>query len=257
MILSIFNNKGGVGKTTTAVNLAAGLASARERALLIDLDGQSSASFHLGLSRDCLKPSVAELLQGECTSQEAVRPTSVKHLDILPGSPRLCGFDLAMAQRPNHDLVLREALGDIVQGYRWVIMDCPPALSLLTRNAVLASDGLLIPVAPGYLALEGLAGLMEELQSLRARYPQSADILGILPTMVDYRNRLTGEVLELLREHFANTVTGTEVKINVRLAEASSFGKSIFDYDRRCQGSRDYRSLIQEVRNLCRVRKVA
>ena len=162
-----------------------------------------------------------------------------------------------MAQRRDHDLVLTEALKGVASKYRWVIVDCPPALSLLTRNAVLASDGLLIPVAPGYLALEGLAGLMEELQSLRARYPHSADILGILPTMVDYRNRLTGEVLELLREHFANTVTGTEIKINVRLAEASSFGKSIFDYDRRCQGSRDYRSLIQEVRNLCRVRKAA
>ncbi len=257
MILSIFNNKGGVGKTTTAVNLAAGLASAKERTLLIDLDGQSSASFHLGLTRDALNPSVAELLQGECPVETVVRATSVKYLDILPGSPRLCGFDLAMAQRRDHDLVLTEALKGVASKYRWVIVDCPPALSLLTRNAVLASDGLLIPVAPGYLALEGLAGLMEELQSLRVRYPHSADILGILPTMVDYRNRLTGEVLELLREHFANTVTGTEIKINVRLAEASSFGKSIFDYDRRCQGSRDYRSLIQEVRNLCRVRKAA
>lgn len=253
MVIAIFNNKGGVGKTTTAVNLAAGLAASKEKTVLVDLDSQGSASLHLGFTRDQSVPSLGSILDGDQTVAEAVRPTGIENLALLPACPTLASFDMDMAGHDKRETLITDLLKPLRAQYQWIVLDCPPSFSLLTHNALLACDQFLVPVEPGYLALEGLAALLQRLET----GPTRSKLLGILPTMVDYRNRLTKEVLELLRGHFKELVTETEIRVNVRLAEASSFGKSIFEYDKRCQGTKNYRALVREMRKLCRIRNAA
>lgn len=251
MMIAILNNKGGVGKTTTAVNLAAGLAESGCETLLVDLDGQASASFHLGLSRQDLSPSIAEVLLDALEVGQAIRQTSAARLHLLSGAPRLANFDLNLASGMQRESRLKKALAPLRSRFEYIVLDCPPALSLMTVNALHAADHFLVPVAPGYLALEGLAGLLQAVEETQRQSSVGCHLLGILPAMVDRRTRLTSEVLTVLRQHFGKTVLDTEIRVNVRLAEASSFGQSVFDYSPCCKGALNYESLVEEIKTRC------
>lgn len=240
MILSVINNKGGVGKTTTAVNLAAAWARSGSATLLVDLDAQCSASLHLGVRR---APSDVSAAFADRPLDPV--PTSVAGLHLLPGSSELRQLDQQLAGDSRREQRLTLALQPLRERYRRIVLDCPPALSLVTANALAASQGMLIPVTPQYLAMEGLANLL--------RFAQDTRLLGIVLTMVDARTRVTGEIIQLLRERFGTDVLRTEIKNNVRLSEAASFGQSIWEYDARCPGARLYAQLKDEVEERCRV----
>ena len=245
--LSIVNNKGGVGKTTSAVSLAAGIAAEGQRVLLADLDAQGSASLSLGLTRADLHPGTAEVILEGRPVRGAVRPSSVSGLDILPGSMKLASADLALSDMKGRETVLKTALSPILADYNFTILDCPPSLGLLTVNALTAADFFIIPLTPDYLALEGLVNLMEAVERIRAGIGKTAVPLGILLTLCDNRLNVTEEIGRMIRGHYGKLVCKTEIKSNVRLKEAPSFGKTIFDYDAGSAGAEGYHELTKEV----------
>jgi chromosome partitioning protein len=247
-IIALVNNKGGVGKTTSAVNLAAGLAAAgKRRVLLADLDAQGSAGLSLGLSRADLSPGVAEVILDGHPVREAIRPSSVKGLDILPGSMTLASADLALSVVKGREVVLKAALTPILGDYDFAVLDCPPSLGLLTVNALTAADFFLVPVTPDYLSLEGLVNLMDAVERIKAGIGRAADLLGILLTLADYRLNVTEEIGRMIRGYYGRLVFKTEIRGNVRLKEAPSFGKTIFDYDKGSAGAEAYQELTKEV----------
>ena len=252
-IIALVNNKGGVGKTTSAVNLAAGLVAERRRVLLVDLDAQGSACLSLGLVRADLTPGVAEVILEGLPIREAIRPSSIKGLDILPGSMALASADLALSIVTGREVVLKAALGPVLGDYDFAVLDCPPSLGLLTVNALTAADFFLVPVPPDYLSLEGLVNLMDAVKKIKAGIGKAADLLGILLTLADYRLNVTEEIGRMIRGYYGRLVFKTEIRGNVRLKEAPSFGKSIFDYDKRSAGAEAYRQLTKEV--LQRIKK--
>ena len=253
-IIALVNNKGGVGKTTSAVNLSAGLVAERRRVLLVDLDAQGSAGLSLGLSRADLSPGVAEVILDGHPIREAIRPSSVKGLDILPGSMTLASADLSLSDVVGREVVLKAALGPILGDYGVIVLDCPPSLGLLTVNALTAADFFIVPVTPDYLALEGLVNLMDAVEKIRAGIGKAADLMGILLTAADYRLNVTEEIGRMIRGYYGRHVFKTEIRGNVRLKEAPSFGKSIFDYDNGSSGAEAYRELTKEV--IQRIRKL-
>ena len=242
MTIALINNKGGVGKTTTAINLAAAWARSGASTLLVDLDAQCSASLHLGV-RDGEHDIYSALQEG------AVRPqaTRVENLQLVPGSLQLSALDMERASDPDRDQLLKRALASVEGRFDRIVLDCPPSLSMVTANALRCSSAYLVPLSPHYLAMEGLAQLM------RWVGPDGPRCLGILLTMVDSRLRVTSEIVELLRARFRGQVLDTEVKTNVRLSEASSFGQSIFEYDPHSSGARAYAALKEEVDARCQV----
>jgi len=246
-IIAAVNNKGGVAKTTSAVSLAAGLAAEGRRVLLADLDAQASASLSLGIARADLLPSAAEVLLQGLPVQEAVRRSYVEGLDILTGSMALSSADLVLADRTGREAVLRSALTPARREYDVIILDCPPSLGLVPVNALTAADLFFVPMTPDYLALEGLVNLMEAVERIRAGIGKTADLLGILLTLCDYRLNATAEIIGMIRRHYGRQVFKTEIKSNVRLKEAPSFGKTIFDFDRGSAGAECYRAFVQEV----------
>ena len=246
-ILALVNNKGGVGKTTSAVNLAAGLAALGRKVLLADLDAQGSASLSLGLSRAELKPGAAEVIIEGRPIRNAIRASYIEGLDILPASMALASADLALSGIRGREAILRNAIEPVRQEYDVAILDCPPSLGLLTVNALTTADYFLVPVTPDYLALEGLVNLLEAVERIRAGIGTTAELLGILLTLADYRLNVTEEIIGMIRKHYGRAVFKTEIRGNVRLKEAPSFGKTIFDYDNGSHGADGYRALTKEI----------
>lgn len=251
--LALVNNKGGVGKTTSAVSLAAGMVEEGRRVLLADLDAQGSASLSLGLSRADLRPGSAEVILEGWAARTAVRPSYIEGLDVLPGSMALASADLFLADVEGREAVLRSALSPIRGDFDVIILDCPPSLGLLTVNALTAADFFIVPMTPDYLALEGLVNLLEAVEKIREGIGKAAELLGVLLTLADYRLNVTDEIGGMIRKHYGKAVFRTEIRGNVKLKEAPSFGKTIFDYAGGSSGAEAYRLLTREV--LQRIRK--
>lgn len=245
--LALVNNKGGVGKTTSAINLAAGMAAEGFRVLLVDLDAQGSASLSLGLSRADLSPGTSEVVLDGLPVRDAVKDTPVKGLAVLAGSMGLASADLSLADISGRETVLKAVLTPILPDYDFLVLDCPPSLGLLTVNALTAADGFVIPMTPDYLAVEGLVNLMEAVARIKTGIGTAAEPLGILLTLCDYRLNVTEEITGMIRRHYGRLVFKTEIKSNVRLKEAPSYGKTIFDYDAGSAGADGYRELTKEV----------
>ena len=247
MIYAIVNQKGGVGKTTTAVNLAACLAEAEQRVLLIDLDPQSNATSGVGMLGQDDLPDIAGVILDGARVDDVIRPTRFENLDIVAGTPDLAGAAIELPSRERREHVLADALGASTQDYRFIFIDCPPSLDLLTVNALTAADRLIVPVQCEYYALEGLSRLMETVTHVRAGLNPRLRVSGMLMTMHDARTRVSGEVVEEIRRHFPELAFQTVVPRNVRLAEAPSYGEPVIRYDPLCAGSDAYFDLAKEV----------
>ncbi len=247
-ILAIANQKGGVGKTTTAVNLAASLAVAEQRTLLIDGDPQGNASSGIGLARDALVTTVYDLLLGGATAVD-VRHRSVqfRHLDVLPATPDLAGAEVELISRPRRDQAMRDALVPIAGEYDYILIDCPPSLGLITVNMLAAADALIIPLQCEYYALEGLSQLLNTVHLVQQSVNPELSIDGVLLTMYDARLNLSRQVAADALEYFGPKVYDAVIPRNVRLAEAPSFGKPIILYDVTSAGAQAYMSVAQEL----------
>lgn len=244
-IIAVSNQKGGVGKTTTSVNLAACVADAGKRVLLIDIDPQGNASSGLGQqAQDGL--SVYPVIIGELEAEKAIVKTDFGSLDVLPSSIELAGAEIELVAMPGRETLLREALAPIRERYDYIFIDCPPSLSLLTLNAMTAADSVLIPIQCEYYALEGVGQLMNTLQLVRKRLNPELAIEGVVLTMLDGRTNLGLQVVQEVKKYFKGRVYGSIIPRNVRLSEAPSHGMPIHVYDSRSTGANAYRELAAE-----------
>lgn len=244
--IAVFNAKGGTGKTTTAHALASGLAGAGKRVLAFDLDHQANLTFWYG-RKDNGHPTLDEVIRKEIPLAEAIQPTDVAGVDLVAANQWLVAADPALRAKIGAELWLRRQLERLPGRWDFVIFDCPPGLGILTIAALAAAGEVLAPVQPQVLGLAGVARLLETLEQARDGINPDLRLLGLLPVMVDHRLALTGEVLRELREHFGGQLLGASIGTNVRLAEAPSHGRPIYDYAPRSAGAADYRALVQEV----------
>lgn len=246
-ILAVVNQKGGVGKTTTAINLGAALAELGRRLLLVDLDPQANSTSGLGLNPARARLTIYHLLTGEATVEQVIVPSSVPGLLLIPSQLDLAGAEIELAIMPERETRLRKALASLPEVIDYVIIDCPPSLGLLTLNALTAATAMLIPTQCEFFALEGLSHLLYTHQLVRSRLNSALQISGILMTQFDARTTLSWDVLEEVRRTYPSHVLKTLIPRNVRISEAPSHGKSVIEYDPTCRGAQAYRELAKEL----------
>jgi chromosome partitioning protein len=252
-IIAIANQKGGVGKTTTTINLGAYLAAGKQRVLVVDLDPQGNTSSGLGIATEGLSASLYDVLLEGMPAAQAIQSTGVKGLDVLPASPVLAAAEVELVAQPQREFKLKKALEPV--DYDYVLIDCPPSLGILTVNGLVAAHDLIIPVQAEFYALEGLGQLVQTVQRVRRGLNPALQLMGVLVTMHNGRTTLSAQVHEEVKRHFPDVVFDTVIPRNVRLAEAPSFGKPIMQYDGWSKGARSYKALAKEVEQRAKVRQ--
>jgi len=246
-IIAIANQKGGVGKTTTTVNLAAALGVLEKKVLLIDADPQANASSGLGIIVEEVVNGSYQLLEHTTTAKDAIVPTTSPNVDIIPAHIDLVAIEIELVDKEKREFKLKEALVEIKNDYDYILIDCAPSLGLITLNALVAADSVIIPIQCEYFALEGLGKLLNTIKSVQKIHNSNLDIEGLLLTMYDSRLRLSNQVVEEVKKHFQNMVFKTIIQRNVRLSEAPSFGESIIAYDATSKGAVNYINLANEI----------
>ncbi|RED47545.1 ParA family protein [Seonamhaeicola aphaedonensis] len=248
-IIAIANQKGGVGKTTTSINLAASLGVLEKKVLLIDADPQANATSGIGVDVETVEVGTYQLLEHSNSAKEAIVKTETPNLDIIPAHIDLVAIEIELVDKESREYMLKTAIEPIKDEYDYILIDCAPSLGLLTLNALTAADAVIIPIQCEYFALEGLGKLLNTIKSVQKIHNQDLDIEGLLLTMYDSRLRLSNQVVEEVQKHFNNMVFQTIIQRNVRLSEAPSYGESIINYDASSKGANNYLSLANEIIN--------